>query len=92
MGRTGTDASVVDELPEGLRDHGIEQAFAGEGDEETRILRPRLELIAQLGVVGARETASPAIVRWWIVERNDSLVHLWYDRATSGAGSGHRPR
>jgi hypothetical protein len=27
-GRTGTDASVVDELPEGLGDHGVEQTLA----------------------------------------------------------------
>ena len=57
-GRTGADAGVVDELPEGLRDHGVEQPLRGEGDEEARLLRPWLELIAQPGVVLQRRHAA----------------------------------
>src|ERR1017187_5878781 len=49
-GRTGPDAGVVDELPEGLGDDGIEQSLAGQGHEEAQLPGPRLEVIAQMGI------------------------------------------
>jgi hypothetical protein len=45
-GCIGADASVVDESPEGVADHGVDQPLAGERDEKARDRRSRLELIA----------------------------------------------
>jgi hypothetical protein len=56
--RTCSDTGVVDELPVGLGDHGIEQPFPGEGHEEARPVGPRRELVAQPGVTLQRSHAA----------------------------------
>lgn len=56
------DPGGVDEPPEGLLHDGVEQPLALQGDEETQILGPWLELIAQHRVL--TESLHAARVQW----------------------------
>ena len=81
VGRIGSDAGVVDEPPERLADHGIEQPFAGQGDEEGS--DPRRAAGARRAA--GRSRSAPSCC--WSAEAPAGTCRTW----TRGSTARHRP-